>query len=128
MLYESPHRICDLVRQISIDWEGCDLCVCSDLTKKFEKMYRGSAAQVLAMLENNPSVEKGEYCIVADISMLPPLEEKAPVQDATVIMLAAIINDDASIADAAQAAMDAGCPRNEVYKAKLKIQDMFEEE
>ena len=128
MLYESPHRICDLVKQISIDWPGCDLCVCSDLTKKFERMYRGSADQVLAMLEGNPSVEKGEYCIVADISMLPPMEEKKQALDATVLMLAAIINEDASISDAAQAAMDAGCPRNEVYKAKLRIQDMFEEE
>ena len=45
-----------------------------------------------------------------------------------VLMLAAIIEDDASISEAAQAALDAGCPRNEVYKAKLKIQDMFEEE
>jgi len=128
VLYESPHRIIDLVKQISIDWEGCELCVCSDLTKRYEKMYRGSAAQVLNMLEANPSVEKGEYCIVCDISMLPSLEEKAQAMDATVLMLAAIINEDASIAEAAQAALDAGCPRNEVYKAKLKIQDMFEEE
>ena len=30
--------------------------------------------------------------------------------------------------DAAQRALDAGCPRNEVYRAKLKLQDMFEEE
>ena len=128
VLYESPHRIVDLVKQICIDWAGCDLCVCSDLTKRYEKMYRGSAEQVLAMLEANPSVEKGEYCIVCDLSMLPPMEEKVQQADATIIMLAAILNDDASIAEAAQAAMDAGCPRNEVYKAKLKIQDMFEEE
>ena len=30
--------------------------------------------------------------------------------------------------EAAQAALDAGCPRNEVYRAKLRIQEMFEEE
>ena len=34
----------------------------------------------------------------------------------------------AAIADAAQFALESGCPRNEVYKAKLKIQEMFEEE
>ena len=33
-----------------------------------------------------------------------------------------------SIAEAAQAALDAGCPRNEVYRVKLRIQEMFEEE
>jgi len=128
VLYESPHRLCDLVRQICEEWSGCDLCVCSDLTKKYERIYRGNADEVLAMLENNPSVEKGEYCIVCDISMLPPLEEKPQAADAMVLMLAKIINEDAEIAEAAQYALESGCPRNEVYKAKLKIQEMFEEE
>ena len=45
-----------------------------------------------------------------------------------VLMLSEIIENEASIAEAAQKAIDSGCPRNEVYKAKLKIQDMFEEE
>ena len=128
VLYESPHRICELVKQICEDWPGCMLCVCSDLTKKFERIYRGEARQVLEMLEGNPSVEKGEYCIVADLSPLPPMEEKKPPLDATVLMLVAILNDDCSIAEAALAALDAGCPRNEVYRAKLRIQEMFEEE
>ena len=128
VLYESPHRVCELVKQISEDWPGCMLCVCSDLTKKFERIYRGEARQVLEMLEGNPSVEKGEYCIVCDLSPLPPLEEKKPPLDATVLMLSAILNDECSIAEAAQSALDAGCPRNEVYRAKLRIQEMFEEE
>ena len=128
VLYESPHRLCDLVKQICEEWKGCDLCVCSDLTKKYERIYRGSADEVLAMLENNPSVEKGEYCIVCDISMLPPLEEKQQAADPMILMLAKIINEDAEIAEAAQFALESGCPRNEVYKAKLKIQEMFEEE
>ena len=129
VLYESPHRLCDLVRQIGEDWPGCMLCVCSDLTKKYERIYRGSAEAVLSMLEENPSVEKGEYCIVADLSALPPPEEekKSPM-DATVALLAAILNDECSISEAAQAAIESGCPRNEVYRAKLRIQDMFEEE
>ena len=122
VLYESPHRVCELVKQICEDWPGCMLCVCSDLTKKFERIYRGEARQVLEMLEGNPSVEKGEYCIVCDLSPLPPLEEKKPPLDATVLMLAAILNDECSIAEAAQAALDAGSPRNEVYRAKLRIQ------
>jgi len=128
VLYESPHRLCDLVKQICEEWSGCDLCVCSDLTKKYERIYRGSAEEVLQMLEGNPSVEKGEYCIVCDISMLPPMEEKQQAVDPMILMLAKIVGEDADIADAAQFALESGCARNEVYKAKLKIQEMFEEE
>lgn len=127
ILYESPHRLCDLIRQICEDWPNCEICVCSDLTKKYERIYRGSCKQVLHMLENNPSVEKGEYCIVCDLSMLPQAQEKQPQVSALVQMLALIIEEEVSISEAAQRAMEAGCARNEVYKAKLQIQDMFEE-
>ena len=128
VLYESPHRLVDLVEQICADWAGCDLCVCSDLSKKYERMYRGSCDQVLQMLKDNPSVEKGEYCIVCDLSMLEPLQEKQTEVSAMVHMLSSIIDGDLSISEAARAALEAGLPRNEVYKAKLKIQELFEEE
>lgn len=127
VLYESPHRLCDLVAQICQDWPGCSLCVCSDLTKKYERIYRGNCEEVLRMLTDNPSVEKGEYCIVCDLSALP-LEEKKAEVSALVLMLAAIVEQDATVAEAVQTALNSGCPRNEVYRAKLKLQAMFEEE
>ena len=126
VLYESPHRICDLVKQIAEDWSDARLCVCSDLTKKFERIYRGKAEAVLAELEANPSAEKGEYCVVCDLSEVAQIEEKPEPADAAVVMLAAILNDDLDLAEAASRALDAGCPRNEVYRAKLRIQEMFD--
>lgn len=128
VLFESPHRICELVEQIGIVWPECRLCVCSDLTKKFERFYRGDPATVLSLLEANENVDKGEYCIVCDLSALPPVEaETAPV-DPLILMLAEIINNDVSIAEAAATALEAGCSRNEVYAAKLRLKDMFEED
>ena len=128
VIYESPHRICDLVEQMTETWPGCSLCVCSDLSKKFEKFYRGDAREVLTQLQSNPSVEKGEYCIVADLTGVPIPRQAAVIPDATVCMLAAMLNGDMNIADAARAALDAGCPRNEVYRAKLRIREMFDAE
>ena len=126
VLYESPHRIVDLVEAISEKWPECLLCVCSDLTKRYERIYRGAAPQVLAELKANPGVEKGEYCLAVDISMLPPMEVKAPKVDVTAYMLSLIL-DGAEISEAVDAALDGGYPRNEVYRAKVKIKDMFEE-
>ena len=128
VIYESPHRICDLTAQMASEWPGCQLCVCSDLSKRFERFYRGTAEAVLAELQANSGVEKGEYCIVADLSAVPVPETPAAAPDAAVCMLAAILNDDMDIAEAARAALDAGCPRNEVYRAKLRIQSLFEAE
>lgn len=127
VLYESPHRVVDLVAQLAELWPECMLCVCSDLTKRYERMYRGTAGEVLAELSANPSVDKGEYCMAVDISMLPPLEEKAaPKMTAEVFLLSRILDGD-DLPEAVDAAKEAGYPRNELYKAKLRISEMFEE-
>ncbi|MBQ8108716.1 MAG: 16S rRNA (cytidine(1402)-2'-O)-methyltransferase [Clostridia bacterium] len=127
VLYESPHRIVELVAAIAEKWPGCLLCVCSDLTKRFERIYRGKAATVLAQLRGNASVEKGEYCLAADISTLPPLEAETARPDAAAWMLSRMLEGE-SLRDAAEEALNAGYPRNAVYRAKLKISGMFEEE
>ena len=127
VLYESPHRIVELVAALAEKWPECLLCVCSDLTKKFERLYRGAAPEVLSQLKANASVEKGEYCLVADISMLPPPESPSQRPEAAAWMLSRMLEGEA-LSDAARAAQEAGYPRNEVYRAKLKIGELFEEE
>ena len=125
VLYESPHRIVELTQVIAEKWPQCALCVCSDLTKRFERIYRGPAPEVLSMLSANPSVEKGEYCLAVDISMLPPQEE-APFQtDAAAYMLWRMLEGD-ELREAARAAQDAGYARNEVYRARLRISQLLE--
>ena len=125
--YESPHRIVRLTEQICQSLPGCRLAVCCDLTKKFEKIVRGSCDEVLAQLQANPNVEKGEYCVVIDMSPLgEPPEEKIVVSPLG--MMFELMMDGLSIHEAAQEALDAGCGRNEVYQAKLRLKEIFEEE
>lgn len=127
VLYESPHRVVELVETLAQEWPECMLCVCSDLTKRYERMYRGNVCEVLAELKTNANVEKGEYCMVVDISTLPPVEKKPEAQiDATLFLLSRILDGD-ELSEAIDAAREAGYPRNELYKAKLKISEMFEE-
>lgn len=127
VLYESPHRVVELVEQIAQLWPECMLCVCSDLTKRYERMYRGTAPAVLAELSENPNVDKGEYCIAVDISMLPPAEEKAAPQITAELFLLSRILEGDDFDEAVDAAKEAGYPRNELYKAKLKVGELFEE-
>ena len=127
VLYESPHRIVDLVAALAERWPQCLLCVCSDLTKRFERLYRGTAPAVLEALRANPSVEKGEYCLAADISMLPPAQASAERPEAAAFMLGRVLDGD-DLGEAVRAASNAGYPRNEVYRAKLRIARLFEEE
>ena len=125
VLYESPHRIVDLVAAIAEKWPQAALCVCSDLTKRFERIYRGPAPEVLAQLRANPSADKGEYCLAADLSSLPPLEQSAAPADAAAFMLSRLLAGD-GLREAADAAQAAGFARNEVYRARLRIAKRFE--
>ena len=127
VLYESPHRIVDLVAALAEKWPECQLCVCSDLTKKFERLYRGPAPAVLAALQANPGVEKGEYCLALDLSMLPPPKAESTPMDAAAFMLLRMLEGD-SLREAAAQAQIEGYPRNEVYRARLRISEAFEAE
>ena len=127
VVYESPHRIVKLVEQICASLPKCRLAVCCDLTKKYEKIIRGGCEEVLRQLEANPNVEKGEYCAVIDLS---PLGEapKETVQISPLGLMFELMMDGESIADAARQAIEAGCGRNEVYQAKIRLKEIFEED
>jgi len=124
--YESPHRVVRLVEAVCQTLPGCRLAVCCDLSKLYEKIYRGPCEAVLDALRENPNVEKGEYCLVIDLSPLPPVEKKAETPAADVAMLRAILNG-ADLDAAEEAAREAGCPRNDIYRAKVRIRDLFED-
>ena len=128
VLYESPHRIVDLTAELAELWPESRLCVCSDLTKRYERIYRGSAPEVLTALRGNPSADKGEYCAVVDLSALPPMEEpKAPALSAELFLMSRVLEGD-DLRQAMDAAREQGYPRNELYRAKLKLEELFEEE
>ena len=123
--YESPHRVLELVEQFCEVLPESHLCVCCDLTKRYEKMYRGECREVLSALSANPNVEKGEYCVVFDLSRLSPLPEERPRMPAEARLLMGLL-EEKELDEAADEALGEGYSRNEVYRARLKIKEMFE--
>ena len=123
--YESPHRVLELVEQFCEVMPESRLCVCCDLTKRYEKMYRGECREVLSALSANPNVEKGEYCVVFDLSRLSPLPEERPRMPAEARLLMGLL-EEKELDEAADEALGEGYSRNEVYRARLKIKEMFE--
>ena len=128
VLYESPHRVVDLADTIAEMWPVALLCVCSDLTKRFERIYRGRAGDVARALRENPNVEKGEYCLAVDLSEVPPRDEarvEAPLS-ARAFLLEKLL-DGADAREAKEAAREQGYARNEIYRAMLQIDAWLEE-
>lgn len=65
VLYESPHRIEKLVKEI-IEYmgESKQICIARELSKKFESYLRGSAVYLLQQIQKTPL--KGEIVVVIE--------------------------------------------------------------
>jgi 16S rRNA (cytidine1402-2'-O)-methyltransferase len=60
VLHESPHRVPALLEAIAEVLSGAALCLCCDLTKRYEIALRGDAPALLARVRANPNAGKGE--------------------------------------------------------------------
>lgn len=71
ILYESPHRLLDTIREVEKIMGGQRLiAVARELTKKFEEVRRGPVCQIRAYFEE--TAPRGEFCLV--ISGVPEIE------------------------------------------------------
>ncbi len=127
VIYESPHRIVHLVERIGEVLPGAQLVVCCDLTKLHEKTLRGSVQYVLEELKQNPKTNKGEYCVVLNLATVPKTEEGPALPSVDVDQqILGYVFEGSSLNEAAQRALDAGIPRNQVYQAKLSVKQFLE--
>ena len=65
-IYEAPHRILKLIKEIVAFEPHRDIFLVKELTKKFETRFRGTAEEVLKKLEK--SNLKGEWVVVVKAS------------------------------------------------------------
>ena len=73
ILYEAPHRIEEVLKDILEAWGDRPLAAARELTKRYEEFYRGSVSGCLSWLEENGP--RGEFCLVIGQG------EEKPAQD-----------------------------------------------
>ena len=120
VFYESPKRILKTLKALSQCGIEGRICVCNDLTKKFERIYRGSVDEVLSDIEQNDKSELGEYAVVFEKT-----EETVHYEETHAVSVEARIFDcvlkGLSIKEAVARVTDEGVPRNEAYTAGLNV-------
>lgn len=127
VVHESPHRVIELVRTIAETLPGCRVSASCDLTKLYEKTIRGTADEVLAMLLANEKAEKGEYCLVLDMAEVS-LPEEEPLGAASLeAQLFEELLSGIPMREAAEALMERGAKRNDVYRARTAVQRYLDE-
>ena len=127
VVHESPHRVIELVRVICETLPGCRISASCDLTKLYEKTIRGTAEEVLDMLEANSKAEKGEYCLVLDMSGVQLPEESAASSASLEAQLFEELLNGFDLRQAAMALTERGYKRNDVYKARTNVQRFLDD-
>jgi 16S rRNA (cytidine1402-2'-O)-methyltransferase len=121
VLFEAPHRIEALSRELATLWPQRRLTLCRELTKQFETVVTLPAADLPAWLDGDPHRLRGEFVLVlhapapggepadagppaAALDMLKVLLRELPLKQA--VSLAAELSD---------------APRNALYQAALQL-------
>ena len=128
VFYESPKRILATLENIAASFESeIKVCLCNDLTKKYEKIYHGNIQDVIAQLQENPDYEKGEYTCVIYIETMPvATEENAISLEAHLVDI--IIKNDVTLKEAGAMLKTQlkATGKKEIYAAMLNIKQLME--
>ncbi len=112
VLYESPHRIVDVLRDIATIFVDRRLVVAREMTKLHEEFLRGSAEELVAELAARPAV-KGEFVL-----LISGAESAQPVNETPLeSRVSELIGDGVARMDAIkQAARERGMSKREAYQ------------
>lgn len=116
ILYEAPHRIKDVLKEILAAWGDRKLAAARELTKLHEEFFRGSVSECLAWLDEQPP--RGEFCLViarGEAQEELPQEETDPL-DEVKALIAGGTDKKSALAQVAKARK---IPKRELYNRLL---------
>ena len=125
VIYESPKRIITTLEIINEVLDNPLICLCNDLTKKFEKKYYGRVSDVLNTLHNNPNTELGEYVLIIEKSHE---ERKETKEENTIesLIVDEMIKNKITMKDAIKVVNEKyHYNKNIVYDASLNLKKLF---
>lgn len=125
IIYESPKRIVKLLEKVSEVLDNPYICLCNDLTKKFEKKYYGKTLDVINELNNNPNSELGEYVLL--IEKNKDIIEKEDKISCESMIIDEMIKNSCTMKDAIKLVSEKyKINKNEVYNASLNLKSLFD--
>ncbi len=117
VLYESPHRLKDCLKDLGEMLGERPAAVAREITKRYEEIKRGSLTELAAWADDVAA--RGEITIVIGQSKTAPSED---ISDETIEdHLGALLNDHPPARAAKMVAAELGVPKSRVYDIGLKL-------
>ena len=127
IFYESPKRILDTLKDIEKELPDSKICLCNDMTKAHERIYRGNPSDVIAELLANPNAEKGEYALLV---YYEPNTSKEPEESLSLeaLLVDEMVKNGISAKEAIAnltASKKTTAGKKEIYAASLRLKELF---
>ena len=120
IIYEAPHRIVDLLRDLEQQWGGQRKGVIArELTKIYETIYSGTFTEILQWLESDENQQRGEMVVIVEGAQETAAIEKTISTDHVLSTLLASLPLKQAVEIAAEIT---GQRKNELYKCALNTQ------
>jgi 16S rRNA (cytidine1402-2'-O)-methyltransferase len=115
--YEAPHRLVETLADVSAVLGNRQVAVAEELTKKFERVWRGEVAAAITFFAANPP--RGEFTLV--IAGAPPVDEAEAWPDERVTAALAVLEEEGVSQATAVRALSrlTGRGRREIYRLAL---------
>ena len=125
IIYESPKRIIKTLEKINEVLNNPYVCLCNDLTKKFEKKYYGLSTEVIESLKSNINSELGEYVLL--IEKKSQDEEKKENFTIEALLIDEVFKNKCTMKDAIKIVSEKyKINKNKVYNASLNLKSLFD--
>lgn len=123
VFYESSHRIKDfLVDLQEVFGTEREVVIARELTKLYEQFYRGTVDVLLAQLDSDENMRRGEFVVMVAGAGKTPDDAEQTALDTT--RLLAILVDELPVKQAAAiAAKLTGQAKNSLYRQAMEIKD-----
>lgn len=124
--FESPLRIKKTMSILTELLPTANVCLCNDLTKVYEKIYRGTPVSILQDLTENPYSEKGEYTLIVHLGKKRKKSDEVITDLSLEAMIVDyIIKNDCTKKEAISALAKSGINKNKLYESSLRLTDDF---
>ncbi len=116
IIYESPHRLMDLLEDMFSVFGERQISISRELTKKFEETFRGTPPQALEKFKD--SGVKGEFVIVIEGNPEEEVVEEINIEEVLNLYIEEGLTKKEAVKKLSE---EYNIPKNLVYKESLKI-------
>lgn len=121
VLYEAPHRVKEVLKDILAAWGDRRLAIGRELTKLHEEFFRGTVSEALGWLEKQPP--RGEFSLVIAAPTEVPVEASAD-EDDVLAQVRRMIAEGTPKKEALQrAAKESKIPRRKLYNRLILAEE-----